>query len=458
MTPIATPKQATGPALIRWQGFLGAMRQRPVLASVILLLSVGLIGSAGWLIVFPQLAARYHLRKALQAADGYDLGVARSHLNDCLQHWPGHGEAHFQLARVCRRLSDFEAARKHLQEAKRCDWDTDDIELEYKLINAQTGAIRYAEQGLLAYIGVGHRDEIYVLETLVQAYLEGNFLDDAHRLAQYWIDRYPDMWRPQLLRGLILEKGHTFPHAIEQYEKLLARWPDQPHANLQLARIFLRAKLYDRGLAHFEAVRKTWPESTESLVGMAACQRELHGPDAARPLLEQALAVNPYHAGALRLRGKMFLNDEDNPEQAVVLLKKSDALVPNDLDTVGALSLALRRLNRDDEAKAYSDKSQALEREFHKLDALIHQIIATDQEKRTKPEAKMRNAQLRYEAGMSLMSVGREREGFIWLQSALQENPEHMACLKAVNEYMTRAGKKQTSPGAASDAAPARKS
>ena len=345
------------------------------------------------------------------------------------------------MARTCRRANDFAAARRHLQEAKRANWDTDDIDLEFRLINAQTGAVRFAEQGLFSFIGSGHRDEIYVLETLVQAYLDANFLDDAHRLVQFWIERYPDMWRPQLLRGLILERGHKFTLAIEQYEKLLAMKPDQPEANYQLARVFLRAKLYDRALTHFEAFRKSRPDELDALMGMATCLRETRGAEAALPLVEQALAANPEHPEAHLLRGKILLNDVDKPEEALVSLRKADALVPNDLEIVGALALALHRLKRDAEAKPYDAKSQLLEREFHKLDALIREIIATDQEKHTKPEAKLRNAQLRYEAGMSLLRIGRDHEGMVWLQSALQENPSHEACRRVVQEYLVKIGK-----------------
>jgi tetratricopeptide (TPR) repeat protein len=437
---------------VRWQGYFGAMRKRPWLAGTVLVACLALIGTAGWFVVYPELAARHHLRQARNAADEYDLELARTHLEACLRHWPENGEAHFQLARTCRRAGNFPAARQHLQEAKRYGWDTDDIDLEYRLINAQTGAVRFAEEGLLEYLGTGHRDEVYVLETLVQAYLDSNFIDDAHRLAQYWIERYPDQWRPQLLRGMILERGQKLTMAIEQYEKLLAWKPEQPEANNQLARILLRAQRYDEAFAHFETYRKAHPDDVDALVGAARCVRHTRSAEAALPMIDQALTKNPDHAEANLVRGQILLNDLNKPAEALAPLRKADALMPNELEIVGAVAKALRILKRDDEAKPYEAKSHTMEREYRRLDTLIRQIIATDQEKHSKPEAKAKNVELRYEAGKCLMDLGKYEDGLIWLQSALQENPNHEPSRRAVQDYLTKAGK---SMGGESKPAPA---
>jgi tetratricopeptide (TPR) repeat protein len=443
-SPDSTSRPLVSPPLrfVRWQGWLGAMRERPVLAGAVALVALGLIGASTYFILYPQFAGRYHLSAARRAAEVQDFTKARQHLEACLAIWPGHGEAHFLLARTCRRAGDLTAARRHLQEARRSNWDTDDLDLELQLITAQSGAVRLVDQALFKHIGTGHRDEVYVLEALVLSYLNANFLNDAHYWCGYWIDHHPDHPRPQFLRGLILERGLQLQLAIEQYQRALAAHPELAEARLQLGRILLRGRQYQPAKEQFDAYVSLRPGDPDGMVGLARCVEKLQDPGAALDLLRPVLAKHPEHAESCLFMGKLLV-DLGKFEEALPYLHKADTLHPNNLETVGPLALALRETGRVEEARVYEEKSNVLDQEFRKVEGLIKQIIATDQLKETQPEAMAKNVQLRYEAGISLLKAGRTQEGLAWLHSALQEDPHHEPSRRAMTEHFEKERKAQ---------------
>src|SRR5687767_11945732 len=169
--------------------------------------SLAVIAWAGALVIYPQARAQWHWRQALQAAGDDDLPRARSLLEQCLHAWPESGATHFQLARVLRRQGDLVTARRHLQLARRYDWSVVALDLEYKLIQAQSGGVRAAEATLHEYVEGDHAESPLILEALVRGYLTNNLLNDAYRWSDVWRTTRPNQWQPYYWRGLVLERG-----------------------------------------------------------------------------------------------------------------------------------------------------------------------------------------------------------------------------------------------------------
>jgi tetratricopeptide (TPR) repeat protein len=444
----AASSPASAKRILRWHGFLGEMRRSPLRAGLVLVLCTAVIVASGWFIVYPQLAVHYRVRKARLAADEHDLVEARRQLDLALRHAPRSGELHFLQARTCRRAGDDVAARQHLRKARDENWDQEDLELEFRLLQALTGTIRKVEKELQSYIGTGHRDEMYVLEALVLAYYSNNILNEAHFWVEYWISQYPDAWRPQYLRGLILERGLKPQKAAEQYEALLGWKPDQPDARLQLARINLRAKMYEQAKGHYEHFLRLRPGSPDGMVGLAGCLRQLQQAESALPILEEVIAGHPRHHPAHLLRGMILLNDLNRHAEAAESLRTADDLAPNDLETVGNLQKAYAALGRTEDAKLYEEKSRLLENAFRRMDKLVKEIIETEQKKGSDPAARRRSVELRHEAGITLLKAGRKDEAINWLMSVLQEDPGHEATLDVLREHAKEANRGASAPGA----------
>src|SRR5262249_25444636 len=111
-----------------------------------LLYGILVAAAVGGYLLFPQVQASLPWRKAQQALDQNDLAAGQTHLERCWEVWPASAETHFLLARTCRRANDLDGARDHLSEAQRLDWDPELIELEYLLMQAQSGIVQPVEQ------------------------------------------------------------------------------------------------------------------------------------------------------------------------------------------------------------------------------------------------------------------------------------------------------------------------
>src|SRR5262245_25396390 len=110
-----------GAKVRRWEGVLGQLRAKPRQAALIALVCLGLIGVAAY-VVGVQLWGVYHWRQAKKAIDRVALTEAREHLERCARVWPTSAETEFLLARTCRRVGDFDAARTHLKKADELQW------------------------------------------------------------------------------------------------------------------------------------------------------------------------------------------------------------------------------------------------------------------------------------------------------------------------------------------------
>jgi tetratricopeptide (TPR) repeat protein len=355
-------------------------------------------------------------------------------LQKCLQVWPRSGETYFTLARTYRRMGDQPKARMNLQKAKTLNWSTAAIDLEYKLIQAQSNAVRQVDQLLKSYLNAGHQDDMIIMEALVEGYRQLNFLNDAYHWATVWAERYPSMWQPWLVRGMILEAGQRMQLAAADFETALQIKPDQPEARYFLAGIYLRVKEYPVALQHYEYYQKLRPDDVRTKIGMAACLRALNRSEEARKLLDEVLATNLQHSGAFTQRGLLYL-DEDRPKDALVWLRKAVELTPMELDIVQNFIVALRGAGQMDEAAEMEKRRLQIEADLKRMEAIIKELpdaeTASKEEDDTKRE---KHFQMRFEAGTILQRLGRLEQSKGWYLSVLQEDPGHPASLKALSD------------------------
>ena len=151
----ATPRSRTGstgggPPVRRPRA-----RRLPILVG---LTAVGLV-SAGAAWAYPHLRAERRWRLAREALADDDPTRAQSLLQNYLSAHPEQAEAHFLLARACRRQGDFAAARTHLNRAGQLGQSAADLDLERRLLLAQVGAIGEVSGDLITQFQAGHYEE-----------------------------------------------------------------------------------------------------------------------------------------------------------------------------------------------------------------------------------------------------------------------------------------------------------
>src|SRR5262245_60246691 len=149
---------------------------------------------------YPQLYAYHHARRAEQACDRQDCGEALNHLEKCLSVWPDSAAHHFAAARCRWREGDLEVAQRHLREADRGGWPTQEIHIEEALIAAQlelTPALE-ATLGQMLRLAKARADmqlESLILEATAHALRRVERRQESAFLAKALIDLRPESWR-----------------------------------------------------------------------------------------------------------------------------------------------------------------------------------------------------------------------------------------------------------------------
>jgi predicted Zn-dependent protease len=373
--------------------------------------------------------ARDHWEAARRCLDDYDFAGARAHLQVCLEKWPLNAEAHFLMARTCRRLDDLTAWEAHLHKAEVLQWPPEKVVLEIHLRQAKTGDVRDVEAGLLTYLREAPPDEQVVREALAKGYLHIRALNAIVDLTDAWVARFPDDWQARLYRGRALQ--FFAPHreeAVREYLRVLEMKPDQDKARLWLAQVYSLEARYREALDHYQILVRDHPDHADGLYGLAHSQASLGQEDEARSTLGRLFARQPGHALGALLQAKLELAG-GAPGRALPLLRQAEAALPYEPELVYNLAVALRRLGKKDEAERYQRRLQELTEQTALLDKLNQQI----QDRRNDWE-------LRYRAAVLCLQIGREADALREFQVILWNVPGHRASHTALADYYRQKG------------------
>jgi tetratricopeptide (TPR) repeat protein len=386
------------------------------------------LAAAGLVVLYPHLRAAYHRGQARKALDRYDFPAARARLSRCLEVWPDSAQVHFLMAQACRRDGDLDAARQHLERAGKLGWDDRQVQLERRLLQAQSGVVPPVEGVLRLYLADGSGDERLILEALARGCLQGNLLDRAYYYTRLWTERYPDDWQARFWHARVLERGLRLDLAAEAYQEVLRRKPDYPEAHVRLGQVLLRRGRYSEALPHLEAFLRHRPDDPDALLALARCQRSLCPPEEARATLDRLLALPGDQPGGWLLRGLLEL-DSDRPGEALPWLERALAKAPHDLEVNQALATALRRLKRTDEAQKYARRAGQIRRDLKAMEEILEDILHRPDD----PSPRLR-------AGETLVRLGHPDEAARWFVSALLLDPGHRPTRKALADCIRRLG------------------
>lgn len=404
-------------------------RPSPTLLSfLVIAMCLVTIGGLGYWVVYPQVRAAYHWRKAKKALQNNDLAKAETHLSSCIQEWPTDGEVHFLMARTCRRLSQFDRARDHLQLAAKQHWVVPQIKLENLLIKAQTGYLPETTRQLQEILKEGHQDDTYIFEALIIGCLETNNFFEANRWVTIWMEQHPQDWLARFWLGMVLESAGEYELAVNEYRQALEMNPEGAGLHFQLAEMLARPNPTEEAMQHYEAALAADANNTAALFGLARCQHSFAIKQATRATLDRLIELDPQNVPAYCLYGQIE-QEEGQQEKALEWLQKAHAIDPNHLVTNKNLSLVFNRLGRFEEAKVAERRSQELEKQLARLEEINRELLE-----------RPKDVNLRSEAGNILYQRGDYDKALRWFVSAFLIDPKDKPTREAMKKCLQRMG------------------
>jgi tetratricopeptide (TPR) repeat protein len=381
-------------------------------------LAVGLALGAFWLWQWNRARVEWH--KAQDALQHHDLSQAATCLERYLELRPEEAPAWFLAARTARRRGRIAEAERALERCQELGGVTEATRLEWDLLRVQQGQMGTTDVRLRMSIGPDHPDAPVVLEALALGYLKCERLQDARQACNLWMIREPDHPWPWLWRGFMVERVGNLPGAEQDYRRAVELGPEDRECRLALAAILSRQVQFKAAIEHFEYVLARFPENEDALLGLATCWIECGDPGRALPLLDR---VSPEKPAALLLRSKLASQRGDYAD-AERYLQQALHLAPHDLEALHALVRCLREQGKEAEAGPLSARLEQLRNDKHRLGELIRTVMR-------QPD----DAAIRHEAGVVAMRLGLSEEGLRWFQSALRAKGDHRPTHLALAEY-----------------------
>jgi tetratricopeptide (TPR) repeat protein len=380
--------------------------------------------------VTPQLRAWYHLRAGRSALEHYRAEESRSHFNACLQAWPRSGSVHLLAARAARRAGLYEEAAEHLEEAQRLLGKSEDMLLEWALLQAVSGHLDHQlEKFLRSRLRSGGEQVSLVYEALTEGCLRTYRLRTAHLCLQAWLEDQPDNVQALWLRASFWFAGQEFHKAAGDYRRVAELDPERREAHRQLARCLLELGEYQEALPLLEEACRRQPDDPHVRVFLARCHAELGHKDQAQQILDEVLSEHPNHGLALRQRGQLALQAGQLAE-AERWLQQAVQILPSDYEANSSLLECLRQ--QRESAKALAQQKRVI-----KLKKQLQRLREISEEQMT---ARPHDPALHCELGQLLLDLGRTDIGLNWLRSALEQNPRYQPAHAALAEYFQQQG------------------
>lgn len=376
--------------------------------------------------------AESHWRQAGDAIAARDYTQAIAHLKQCLESWPLNAEAHFLMARTCRRANQFGDWQQHLARAAVLNWPKNQIDLEMQLQRAQRGDIWEVEDALMDRLNTRPLEEVLILEAVVNGLMANDRLVDVQFITTIWIDEFPEDWLPLIYRGNArLRLNGKTEDVVADFRRVLELKPHEVEAHLSLAIVLANNGDVGGALPHFQACLESLPDDPRVLFGLAYCHYSLGQSQEARNVLKRLLAQDSKHAAGSFLQAKIELT-EGEPEQAYQWLIKADRLQPKEVDVTTALLQVCRQLGKTQEADNYQRLLDEIRARDAELDRLAREI-------KSRPD----DISLRFRLGLACLKLGRDQEASHWFQGILWKQPDHLPTLMALADHYQSKGNRK---------------
>lgn len=162
-----------------------------------------------------------------------------------------------------------------------------------------------------------------------------------------------------MLAGEALDEMKDNEGSTKMFRAAVAANPKEPNVHFGLGYLLWAQKIYPEAAREFNAELANDPQHVQSLVYLGDTEIQLNQPAAARPVLEEAVRLDPAQPLA-HLDLGILLSDAGDNEGALRELTLAEKLNPNEVNVHWRLARLYRAMGRKDEARAEFDKASTL--------------------------------------------------------------------------------------------------
>jgi tetratricopeptide (TPR) repeat protein len=162
-----------------------------------------------------------------------------------------------------------------------------------------------------------------------------------------------------MLAGEALDETKDHDGAIVQFRAAVTADPKVPNVHFGLGYLLWSQAKYEEAAPEFQAELTNVPENAQAMAYLADTEMKLNHPEAAGPLIDHAIRVDPGLELPHLDRGILDA-DADRREDALREFKTAAGLNPEDVNAHYRLARLYQAMGRKDEAKVEFDKTNSL--------------------------------------------------------------------------------------------------
>lgn len=379
----------------------------------------------------PRTAKSWRFARSAKLLEGRRHEEAKGLLQNLRSAYPHDPAVLLRLARVYRRLGEFEKMSTILGEAAKCKAPLRAIELEAVLAKAQVGHLSEVGRRLPQLLANPGDDGPDICEAYVNGYFLLHKVDFAFRIIEAWKADYPQDPQPYLFEGAYFEQLGISSKSVPAVKRALELAPHRDDIRVRLAKQLFDVQEIEQAAAEASFVLKTDAANPNAKVILAKCLNVLGKPETAIRHLEQVISTSPKNVDAFAALGQLQVEAQQYGA-AVRSLERAFELKPFDSGLRYTLANALVADGQHEEAKLH-----------FQIVSEAKQQLATINQLKDAVNKSPDSADLRYEIGWRLLKFDDPVQGELWLRSTLEIDPDHEQARNALVEHYQMTGKSE---------------
>jgi tetratricopeptide (TPR) repeat protein len=170
-----------------------------------------------------------------------------------------------------------------------------------------------------------------------------------------------DSAEADMLAGEALDEMKDKPAATQQFRAAVKADPKEPNVHFGLGYLLWGLLQFDEAAKEFQAELDNNPNHALALTYLADCDMQLSRPEAAPPLLDKAIRIDP-NIEVAHLDLGILYTDAGKREDALRELKAAERLSPGNEAVHWRLGRFYKSIGKNEEAKAEFDKTRNVQK------------------------------------------------------------------------------------------------
>ncbi|MGA2653143.1 MAG: tetratricopeptide repeat protein [Terracidiphilus sp.] len=162
-----------------------------------------------------------------------------------------------------------------------------------------------------------------------------------------------------MLAGEAQDELKDHAGAIEQFRAAVKADPKEPDVHFGLGYLLWGQKQYPEAASEFRAELANNPKHVQAMIYLGDAQMQMNHPEAAEPLLKDALHIDAGRELAHLDLGILYA-DSDRKDDALREMREAARLAPDDVTIHWRLGRLYKAMGKKDEAKAEFDKASSI--------------------------------------------------------------------------------------------------